>query len=480
MLQKHEESLACMSSRVDYQSARFSAATADFQTLQQWTETEFKKVYGQTQEKYPSPDTLLACAELAIRLQDASTAQQCLERVLKLRPQEADAYYLKAMLSLGQGQGQAGLQILEQACHKHSGKGIDWGRLWYLLATQRLQQQQDLKGAIQALNKACELVAAPPFLHTTSRPPEALTPPMLAFDFALFDKLYPWEGGKTPIRLCALATGPQDQLYIIDNYNRWIFEFSPEGKFIRGLDEHQLSGHSFLYPESRWDLTDLCVAPDGRIFVAGQQDTIGVFSPQWEKLGGYAPPATQRRLRPLSLSCDSQGNLYVLYQHLTGIQVFNREGFHQGSFGKNTTMPTTDCNYFCGLSSHAQDQICLYDREKIQIFSNGQCLRVLELPTLLDTQADYPLCWNGIASGPDHTLWLADTAHQRILFFQPNETQAQELPVDPQLQPLAYPFDITVDSQGVVYLADTHNARVLKYQHQQWHVVFAHPNFEPV
>lgn len=471
-----------MSSRLDYQSPEFAAATADPQTLQQWTETQFQQVLRQIQNKHPSTNALLACAELAMRLQDAATAENCLERVLRQCPQEADAYYLKAQLELGQGQRETGLKTLEQACHKLSGKGSDLGRLWQLLATQRLQQQ-DLKAAVEALSTACKLATAPSFLHITSRPANKLSLDMLAFDLALFEKLYPWEGSKMPIRLCAVATGPQDQLYLLDSYNRWIFEFSAEGKFLRGLDEHQLSGQDFLHPESRWDLTDLCTAPDGRIFLAGHQDAIGIFSPGWEKLGSYAPPAAQRRLRPLSLSCDAQGSLYILYQHLAGIQVFNREGFHEGRLGDNTTMPGTDRNYFCGLSCNPQGQVCLYDREKVQVFvpDSGQRVQLLELPVGSELeQEDYPLCWNGIAAGPDQTLWLADTARQRVLFFAPGQTQAQELKVDPRLQPLADPFDITVDSQGALYLADTGNARVLKYHHQQWTVVFGHPSFESV
>ncbi|PIQ25017.1 hypothetical protein COW36_16320 [bacterium (Candidatus Blackallbacteria) CG17_big_fil_post_rev_8_21_14_2_50_48_46] len=474
-----------MSSRLDYQSPEFTAAVADAQSLQKWTESHFQSVRSRLAEKKSTADDLLACAELSIRLQDANCAQDCLEKQLKARPSDADAFYLKAMLALGQGQKEAALQVLENATRKLSGKSPDNGRVWRLLAAERLHQKQDLSGAAQAMVKACEQASAPAFLHSSTRPAQDLTAAMLNFDFSLFDQLFSWEDNSADFRLSAVANGPLDQLYILDSFNRRIFEFDAQGQFQRGIDEHQLSAQAFLHPESRWELTDLCIGPDGKIYLAGNQDKIGVFSPSWEPLAAYASPAGNHRLKPLSLTVDAHHNLYVIYQNLAGIHVFNAEGFHEGSFGENTTMPGTDKNYYCGLACLDGQKICLYDREKVQIFeaATRQLSETVNLPQdkapNLDDEA-YPLCWNGIGTASNQRLWLADTAHAQIMEYRQGKLQQSFTQAGSKLQNFSNPFDISIDSQGCLYLADTGNARVLKYKGQEWTQVFGHPGIKSV
>jgi sugar lactone lactonase YvrE len=472
-----------MSSRLDYQSPAFQHAAADAQALQQWEEQQFADFRNRCGSAQASVDDLLSCAELAMRLQFAATARDCLERVLKLRPLSAEALYLKYRLTLAQEQPAEALAQLEAAARKLVAKNPDNARIWRLLAEQR--QPSDLSAAAQAMVKACELAGAPAFLHSAVFPAADLRAEQLAFDYALFDRLYPWEGGKAGVRLTAVATGPENQLYVLDSYNRWIFEFEAQGAFRRGLGEHQLSGKNFLNPEDRWQLSDLCVTPQGLIAVAGQQDRVALFNPDWTLRQWLEPPAAGRRLHPLSLCADSRGYVYVLYLHLGGIHVFNPEGFHEGFFGDNTTMTGTGKNYYCGLTCNEQDQVCLYDREKVQIFQpfNPQPLEVIApllqaRPHLGDE--NYPLCWNGICAGPNRQFWLADTARNRMLHLQQGQLADQTAELNPQLKHLSGPFDIACDHQGHLYLADSRNARVLKYQHPQWKSVFAHPQFESV
>jgi streptogramin lyase len=472
-----------MSSRLAYQSPEFTAAAADPQDLQKWEETQFALYRKRTEDAKTSQSDLLACSELAIRNKDASCAQSCLERSLKLNPQEADAVYLQALLALAQNQSETALSQLEALAPTLPSSGADSARVWRLLAQERLRQKSDLPAAVAAFAKACEVVQAPDFLHTTTRSSDAVSADMLSFDFLLFDRLYAWEGGKAPLRLVALATGPQDQLYLLDNYNRLIFQFDANGKFERGISERQLAMGQFLHPEARWELSDLCVGPNGHIYLAGNRDVIGVFSPDWKLLRTYSAPASNRPLRPISLAVDAQNQLYVLYLHMEGIHVFNAQGFHEGAFGNNTTMPQSGKNYYCGLAVDKAKRIYLYDREKVQVFHSEtrEWLKTLDLPAgkSLD-DGDYPFCWNGAAIDPDGLLWLADTANNRVLNLKEGEISAPLPKLDPKLQNLSHPFDITFDSQGRLYLADTQRARVLKYEAQKWSQVFGHPTFEAV
>ncbi|MGE3727848.1 MAG: hypothetical protein AB7I41_19975 [Candidatus Sericytochromatia bacterium] len=472
-----------MSSRLAYQSPEFTAATADPHSLQKWEETQFAFYRKRIEDPKSNQSDLLACSELAIRNKDAQCAQSCLERSLKANPLEADAIYLQALLALGQSQVETAFDLLAKAAPTLPSTGADSARVWRLLAQEQLQQKSDLPAAAAALSKALEAAQAPDYFHVAVLPIDELSADMLGFDFVLFDLLFPWQGGKAPLRLVALATGPQGQLYLLDNYNRLIFQFDATGRFERGLTERQLAMGQFLHPEARWDLTDLCVGPNGNIYVAGNQDAIGVFSPDWQLLKTYSAPAANRPLRPISLAVDAQNQLYVLYLHIEGIHVFNAEGFHEGAFGNNTTMPQSGKNYYCGLAVDKAKRVYLYDREKVQVFHSEtrEWLKTLDLPAgkSLDDE-NYPLCWNGAAIDAEGLLWLADTANNRVLNLKEGEISAPLPKLDPKLQNLSHPFDITFDSQGRLYLADTQRARVLKYEAQKWSQVFGHPTFEAV
>lgn len=472
-----------MSSRLAYQSPEFMAATADPARLKQWEETQFALYRKRTESSKSSPSDLLACSELALRNQDAACATSCLERCLQQNPQEADALYLQAVLALSQNQPETALTLLESALPKMPKNNRDAGRLWRLLAQERMRQQADLSGAVAAMQHALEASQAPAYFHVLTRSADQINAEMLDFDQMFFDLLFPWEGGKTPLRLVAVATGPEDQLYVLDNYNRLILQLDAHGRFVRGVGERQLAMGKFLHPEARWDLTDLCVGPQGEIYLAGNQDGIGVFNAEWQWQKTYAAPASSRSLRPISMAVDAQNQLYVLYLHLEGVHVFNAEGFHEGAFGNNTTMPQSGKNYFCGLAVDRAKRLYLYDREKVQVYHSEtrEWLKSLALPAgkSLD-DADYPLCWNGAAIDPEGLLWLADTANNRVLNLKEGEFSTPLPKLEPKLQNLSHPFDITFDSQGRMYLADTHSARVLKYEAQKWSVVFGHPAFEAV
>ena len=131
-----------MSSRLDYQSPAFQSAVTDAQALQQWEEQQFADFRNRCASAQASADDLLSCAELAIRLQFAATARDCLERVLKLRPLAPDALYLK--YTLLHEQPAEALALLEATARKLLTKSPDHARLWRLLASQLLLHKQAL------------------------------------------------------------------------------------------------------------------------------------------------------------------------------------------------------------------------------------------------------------------------------------------------------------------------------------------------
>lgn len=465
-----------MSSRLPYASEAFQTAAGDPEHVARWEQQQYKHFSSRAQKSAALPD-LLAAAEAAIRCQDAASAGKLIEKVLSRAPGEADAHYLKAMLMLGQSQKSEALQHLKDSVPRLKAKSADAARVHRLLAEQLLHQAHQVPEAAGQLAKAFELAGGADFVHCTTRTADQLTAAMLDFDLEIFDGLWPWENEPLQVRFSSVNTDAKGQIYALEHRNQWLFSFDADGKFIRGLVERDLAAAPFIYPELSWDLTDLAIGPDGRRYVCGSSDRVYGFDEAWQQQRFYAPPASKRTLRPLSIAVDGAQNLFVVYLHLGGIHWYNAEGYHLGAFGQNTIMPSLGKNYFCGLAVTPDDKVCLYDRETVQIYAPGQPepLATWQLPGLsaesMDAD-DYPFCWNGIAAGRQG-IYVCDTYGNRLLQLDPATGQTKVLDVGGARQP----FDVAVAPDGSLCLADTGQGRILIQRGQDWQVLLGHSAF---
>lgn len=463
-----------MSSRLPYTSEAFQSAANAPDGVAQWDRQQYKLFSGKVQKSAALPD-LLAAAELAIRCADAPSAQKYLDQLLNRFPQEADGYYLKTMLMLGQEQKQEALAHLKASLPRLKAKSPDTARIHRLLAEQLLRQENDASAAAQQLAKAYELAGGADFVHCTTRAPEQVPATALDFDLEVFDALWPWENEPLEVRFSSVSTDANRHVYVLEQRHQWLFSFDAEGKFVRGLVERDLAQAPFIYPELSWDLTDI-VTGGGRRYVCGSSDRVYVFDENWQQQRFLAPPASQRTLRPLSLALDSQQNLFVIYLHLGGIHWFNAEGYHMGAFGQNTIMPSLGKNYFCGLAVTPGNQVCLYDHDSVQLYQPGQAEPLRTWSLGLDAeqmeQSDYPFCWNGIAADAQ-AIYVCDTYGSRVLQLNPANGEVQAL----DCAGLDKPYDVAVDNRGTVYVADTGNGRILKSRGKDWQVLLGHRAF---
>lgn len=467
-----------MSSRLPYASEAFETAAQSAETLARWEQEQLSH-FQQRLKGAPRPDDLLGAAEAAIRCADAASAEKHLAQLLSRAPQEADAHYLQAMLRLGQSQEAEALNYLKQCTPKLKAKSPDHARLHALLAERLQVSSQDTAAAASTLKQAFELAGGLDFAHCTTRPAAEVTPAQLAFDQELFEAIWPWDQTPLQLRFSSVHSDSQGQVYITEQRRRWIFVFDATGRFVQGLTERDLAGSQLVFPEQGFDLT--CAATDslGQHYIAGQSDRIQVFSSDWQPLRQLTPPASQRSLRPLSIATDSQGNVFVLYLHLGGIHWFNAEGYHMGSFGQNSIMPTVGKNYFCGLSCTPEGDVALYDRSTVQIFAPGQDapLARFELPQLKAEAFDdenYPFCWNGVAAGAGKILVCDTHGHQVLQLTRDGQSEAL-----PNLT-LKQPFDLALAPDDTLYIADTGQARILKIQNGTQQVLLGHPAFQGV
>jgi tetratricopeptide (TPR) repeat protein len=472
-----------MSSRVPYTSPEFEAAIVDASALEQWEKAQFQHYRSRTEGKSAVHiNDLLACAELAIRCKDVACADECLDKAHKIRPQDPDVHYLLALRQAAQNNSEQALTQLQTAITSITHlRTPDMARLYRLLAQLTLSHSKDLLQAAQHLRKGAEIAGGIPFVHCTTRDPQHVTEEQLSFDLAVFDHLFSWEGFPATVKFASVATDSRQQVYVLEHSQRWVFQFNGEGQFIRGLTERQLAGVPFVFPEHSWSLNDIAVAPDGRIFVAGSNDRIHVFGPDWRKLIAYNPPASDKPLRPISLACDTKGTLYVLYLNLPGIHMFAPEGAHLGSFGANTTMPSTDKNYFCGLATDEAGKVYLYDRIHVQVYNptTGALEETYDVPDSSPEHLDhddYPFCWNGASLDHNGYLYLANTYEENIAVLDQYGNSFEMIDrMNQQLQTFSLPMDVAVDSQDTLYIADTGNARVVKRSGNEWTQLLGHP-----
>lgn len=463
-----------MSSRLPYLSETFQTAAQQSDTLAQWEKSQYSHYRSRVNQSPTLPD-LLATAELAIRNQDSQGAQSFLDKALKRAPQEADAHYLKVMLMLGQEHKAQALDYLQNHCKRLQQKTSDHARLHRLLATQIVQQKNDLEAASSALKKAFELAGCPQFVHSNTA--TTLTASQFEFDIEVFDALWPWDHSPCKVRFIAVSTDHQDHLYVLEQRHRWVLCFDARGHFLKGLTERDLASAPFIFPELSWDLTSIALNNTGKVYLAGSSDRIYVFDKAWGQERFLQPPASKRSLRPLSMTIDPEGHLFVVYLHLGGIHWYNPEGYHLGSFGKNTIMPSLGKNYFCGLAA-SKLGVFLYDRESLQLFKPGkdQPLHSWKVPGIdpeAMSQEDYPFCWNGLAA-TDTELYICDTYGNRVLALNPAQGQFKEL----KTPPLSQPFDVAVDSKGTLYIADTGAGQILKQTAGQNSILLGHIAFQ--
>lgn len=472
-----------MSSRIPYQSPEFEQASMNPQTLATWEQQQFKQAQDKCRQQTTVNDLLL-CAELALRNQDLVCTTDCLDKAIKLKPTEADAYLLKAWSLMAQQQTPAAVAYLQENLKKSTGKTPDAARLYRVLAGLLLSEQNNLLQAVKVFKEGLDLLGTFSCFHATTRPLETVTLPNFEFDCQLFDHLYNWENEPATTCFGAVATGLNDEIYVLERQNNWLFQLNAQGQLIQGLTEKHLARVDFLHPENRWQLNDVCCDSQGRVWVAGCQDALYCFNREWQCVQTIPSPEPGERLGLQSIAVDNQGRIYALYRNHKGIFQFAPEGHLIANFGANTTMPGSDRNYYCGLAVNSEGVLCLFDRLNVQHF-NPDAHDVIETLEVPDSNSDdfeatdFPLCWNGIAHDHQGYTYLANTYQENIVVLDPQGNSLEMIDrLDQKLQVLSHPNDVALDSQRNLIVADTGGARIVKRQGNRWSVMLAHPNWK--
>jgi energy-coupling factor transporter ATP-binding protein EcfA2/sugar lactone lactonase YvrE len=263
----------------------------------------------------------------------------------------------------------------------------------------------------------------------------------------------PVEGIRVPGPRALHAT--QDRLLVLDNVGR-VLVYSFDGSL---RNRWWMPEYSVGRPEK------ICELPDGRLAVADTHyHRVVLFRPDGSVesiLGGYGNEPGQF-VFPVATACDSAGNLYVCeYGGNDRIQKFSPQGRFLISMGGAGTGPG-EFQRPSGMVISG-DRLYVVDafNNRIQVFScAGKFLEVLGDRLSNPPDLVYPY---DVALGPHSDLYVVEYGAGRVTRLDLTGKLLGRSGVAGKTEGgFKTPWGLTVDSRGMVYVADTGNRRIVQ------------------
>ncbi|MBK8452865.1 MAG: 6-bladed beta-propeller [Thiofilum sp.] len=256
-----------------------------------------------------------------------------------------------------------------------------------------------------------------------------------------------------------IAIDSRNIIYLADNTNHRIQKFDVEGNFIGQIATRDTTGE--LSPFG------IAISSNGTIYISDQvYNLIAKFSSAGIYLGkwGSSGSANGQFQNPGGLRVDAAGYVYVADDYNHRVQKFDANGVYQTKWGTEGTA-NGQFTYLGDLTIDSAGFIYVADylNDRIQKFSNtgifqatwgrsGSALGQLSRPIgIAATNSGYVYVVDGNARVNKFTLAGAPVKYfAGINDYTKNGT-------------LNFPHDIAVDSSGNMYVSDTDNHRVQKF-----------------
>ncbi len=194
-------------------------------------------------------------------------------------------------------------------------------------------------------------------------------------------------------RPSGLAVDSAGDLFVVDHLNARVQKWSPDGQHLSSFGTFGTGHGQFNFP---WGIS---IDDQDHVWIADwRNDRIQRFSPEGEFVSAFGSSgnADGQFDRPSSVHCGRDGNIYVSDWRNDRVQVFDRDGTHRETLVGSATLSRW-CQEFLDVNPEQagwRENSGMAEREK--------------------------LFWRpaGIETGPDGRIYIADSCRHRIQIYQ--------------------------------------------------------------
>lgn len=263
----------------------------------------------------------------------------------------------------------------------------------------------------------------------------------------------------------AIAISNDENIYVMDTGNHRVQKFDANGVFQIAWGGYGKEESQFIRP---WGIA---VDAKGRVYVADtfneriqRFDADGTFDRQWGETG-VSGEAEGLFNQPAGVAVNSQNHVFVVDQNNQRIQILTNGA---EAFQEWQTYPNLFDIPF-GIAVDREDRVYVSDTGNNAVYqfdAKGILLKTWDKNDG-SGEHDFDIPYGvatGNVDGQDH-VYVADSGNHRILKFQTDGTRVATLgEFGHYPSQFSYPRDLAVGSHGNLYVADTDNHRVQVFE----------------
>lgn len=211
-----------------------------------------------------------------------------------------------------------------------------------------------------------------------------------------------------------IAVDIEGNILVADTWNHRIQKFDPEGNFLLQWGQSGLASGGL---DRLWGPRGVAVAVDGKVYVtdAGNKRAVA-FSAEGKPLFEFENTGEARLDEPVGIAIGPNGNVYIADTWNLRMAIFSPEGKYLSSFPiQGWKSSSIDNKPYLAVNQNGEVLVTDPEGFRVLVFSpEGKPLFVFGKNNTEETILGLP---NGIAIGPDHTVWIADSGNNRLVRF---------------------------------------------------------------